>query len=94
MLWDAGEATSLTFNGSARRLARTDDVTANGGVGVSITSNAPSAGLTTVTFTYTPPGGGAPQAVGLVVTGAASLVPGPSSFTLSGTITGSSMIHG
>jgi hypothetical protein len=92
-LWDARNATSVTFNGSTRQMARTDDSTANGSLDLSVTANTPTVGLTTLTITYTPPAG-APQVVGVVLTGAASLVPGPTGLSLSGKITGSSMVRG
>ena len=90
-LWTAGAMTSAAINGSTRQAARTDDTTADGAIVFSFTANTPSPGLTTMTITYTPPGG-APQAVGVVLTGAASLV-SASTLTLSGAITGTSVLR-
>jgi hypothetical protein len=90
-LWTAGTMASAAVNGSTRQAARTDDTTADGTLVFSCSSGTPSPGLTTMTITYTPPGG-APQAVGIVLTGAASLV-GPSTLTLSGKITGTSVLR-
>jgi hypothetical protein len=90
-LWTAGTMTSAAVNASTRQAARTDDTTADGTLAFSFSSGTPSPGLTTMTITYTPPGG-APQAVGIVLTGAASLV-GPSTLTLSGKITGTSVLR-
>lgn len=92
VLWDAGNATSLTFNGSSRRVARTDDTTGNGVLAFGV-APGPAPGTTALSLTYTPPGG-APQVVGLVFTGAVTVVsPGPTSLSLAGTITGSSIIR-
>jgi len=90
-LWTAGSMTSAAINGSTRQAARTNDTTADGALVFSFLAATPSPGLTTMTITYTPPGG-APQAVGVVLTGAASLV-GSSTLTLSGLITGSSVLR-
>lgn len=91
-LWTAGAVSTITVNGSVRQVARTNDTTADGAISFGAQANTPSAGLTTLTITYTPPSG-APQAVGIVLTGAATLVAGPTSVTLSGVITGSSVIR-
>lgn len=91
VLWDAGNATSLTFNGSTRRVARTDDTTGDGTLAFSVAAG-PAPGTTALTLTYTAPGG-APQVVGLVFTGAVTVAPGPTSLSLAGIITGSSIIR-
>jgi hypothetical protein len=57
-----------------------------------LTANTPSLGLTTLTVAYAPPSG-PPQSVGVVLTGAATLAPGPVSLALSGAITGSSILR-
>jgi hypothetical protein len=90
-LWTAGAMTSAAINGSTRQAARTNDTTADGALAFSFDAGVPSPGLTTMSITYTPPGG-APQVVGVVLTGAASLV-GASTLTLSGVITGSSVLR-
>lgn len=91
-LWTAGAATQWSVNGSAKQVARTDDTTANGTIALSVNANTPTPGLTTLTITYTPPGG-APQTVGVVLTGAATLVTTPATLTLSGAITGTSTVR-
>lgn len=73
-LWDAGNATSITFNASSHQLARTTDTTSNGKLVFSPTG----------TFVaYVPPG--APDV---------PTPPGGSAATLSGVITGTSVIRG
>jgi hypothetical protein len=91
-LWELGSVTSLFVNASERRVARTDDATGNGSITFAVAANTPSLGLTTLTVAYAPPSG-PPQSVGVVLTGAATLAPGPVSLALSGAITGSSILR-
>lgn len=85
-LWEAGNVTSVSFNGGTAKAARVGHATSDGALAFSATSSgAPP--VSTLTFTYTPPGG-APQVVTITGLLGAATVAGPTTaHTLAGTIT-------
>jgi hypothetical protein len=85
-LWEAGSVTSVSLNGGTAKAARVGHATSDGTLAFQASSTgAPP--VSTLTVTYTPPGG-APQVV--VITGllGSATVAGPTSaHSLAGTIT-------
>ena len=84
-LWETGTVTAISVNNGTARAARVGHATGDG----TLTFAASSSGappVSTLTFTYTPPGG-APQVVAITGLVGAATITGPTSHALAGRIT-------
>lgn len=84
-LWEPGTVTSVSLNGGTAKAARVGHATSDGVLAFSATTG-PAPGTSTLTFTYTPPGG-APQVVAITGLVGAATITGPTSHSIAGTIT-------